>query len=300
MKPDRTSGATTVADKFVNHLHERLTKSKNRSHKAVIAGLEKECLKFLVDYPAMGNIHSLINVIGLEMDCPEKKGLDKSEYVEAVYSQIERWKEDEFEALQVIPKLAAKAIGRSKSILAVSSSELVKQTFLVLKREGVRAVVLESRPLREGEKTALSLAKAGIPTTLIVDVAFPSLEKEVDAVLIGADRISNTLVNKVGSRLLLEWATETKKPVFVVCQTSKFVPPAWCVLPLPSAPSDEVSRLKHPKLEVRNFYFEECPLDLAGAVITEEGVLDPEAIRKKIAALETSNWFRFLLQKLYA
>lgn len=202
------------------------------------------------------------------------------------------------QAVQTIPKLAAQAIGPGKIILTLTSSELVKRTFLALKQKKVKAIVLESRPLQEGERMALDLARHGIPTTLIIDAAFPTLENEVDALLIGADRIGKTLVNKVGTRLLLEWAKSRKKPVFIVCQTSKFVPSSWCLQPLPKAPSGEVSRQRHPKLDVRNFYFEEVPLSLPFFFITEKGRLNPKKASNQAASVPTSRWFASLLKRL--
>ncbi len=297
MKIDRISGATSVADQAFGYLDEWLRRSKKRSLNFLLDGLENRGLELLRNYPAMGNIYHLLNGVGTAVDRSIGKRSGKADFVREIARQIKRWQQTELTVIQSIPKIAARAIGWGKTILTLSSSELVRQTFFALKQKKVKAIVLESRPLCEGEKTAYSLAQAGIPTTLIIDLAFPSFADEADVVLVGADRIGNTLVNKVGTRILLEWADSKKKPVFVVCQTSKFVPPSWCALPLPTAPSGEVSRLKHGKLEVRNFYFEEAPLDLVYFIITEQGVHNRKVSTKKMASVETSEWLRQLLKK---
>lgn len=241
----------------------------------------------------------MLNGIGKAVDQAVKTRPGQFDFAREIAGQINRWHEEEVNAVEIIPKRAAGTIGPGKTVLTLSSSELVKQTFFALKNRGVKAIVLESRPLREGERTALDLAKAGIPTTLVIDGAFPSLEKEVDAILIGADRIGKTLVNKVGTRTLLEWAKSRKKPVFVVCQISKFAPPSWRLQPLPKAPSGEVSRRRHPKLDVRNFYFEEVPLSLPFFFVTEKGRLDPKKASARAASVRTSRWFAMLLKRLF-
>ena len=300
MNIDRRSGATTVAEQAAGKLVEWLSKYKNHSLNHVLSRLEDRCLRLLCDYPAMGNIYSLINAVGTGIDRAAKETRYKSDFTREIVQVIKRWQREELKACQTIPKFAAKTIGPAKTILTVSSSELVCQTILRLKSRRVKAIVLESRPLREGELTAYSLARLGIPTTLITDLAFHSFEKDVDAVLVGADRIGKTLVNKAGSRALLEWAKSRKKPVFIVCQTSKFVPYSWCLLPLPAAPSHEVSLLKHPKLRVSNFYFEEVPLGLVNAVVTEKGRFSGKNLERRVVSAKTSSWFGSLLKKVAA
>lgn len=246
----------------------------------------------------MGNLYNLVNEIGKEAARRHQKNRTAAVYVPQMVRRIEKWKEGEREALQTIPRLAAKEIGGGKTILTLSSSALVKETILRLKPKKVRALVLESRPLREGEKMAHALASAGVPTILAVDSAFGGFSEEMDVVLIGADRISNNLINKVGSRLLLEWASSKKLPVICAVQTSKIISFSWCVLPLPSAPAKEVSKLKHPKLEVRNFYFEEIPLELVKTFVTEKGKFYGKTVGRLSAAVRTSHWFGSLLKKL--
>lgn len=166
---------------------------------------------------------------------------------------------------------AAARIGDGKTVLTHSLSSTVLETFAVLARGHVRAIVTESRPLYEGCAVAAELGRRGIATTSIVDAAAAAVMPEVDAVLVGADAVlpDGAIVNKVGTRLIALAAAERGVPFIVVCESFKRWPPDR---PSPTAFEEkEAAEVWAPVagVRVRNPYFEATPARLITALVTE-------------------------------
>jgi methylthioribose-1-phosphate isomerase len=133
----------------------------------------------------------------------------------------------------------------------------------------------ETRPLLQGERlTAWELDALGIPFSVIVDSAAPSLiaAGEVDAVFTGADRIAanGDVANKVGTYGLAVAASRHEVPFHVVAPTSTLDPSAETGADIPIEERDprEVSR----RFPARNPAFDVTPAELVSAIVTEVGV----------------------------
>jgi methylthioribose-1-phosphate isomerase len=133
----------------------------------------------------------------------------------------------------------------------------------------------ETRPLLQGERlTAWELDALGIPFSVIVDSAAPSLiaAGEVDAVFTGADRIAanGDVANKVGTYGIAVAASRHEVPFHVVAPTSTLDPSAETGADIPIEERDprEVSR----RFPARNPAFDVTPAELVSAIVTEVGV----------------------------
>ena len=133
----------------------------------------------------------------------------------------------------------------------------------------------ETRPLLQGARlTAWELDALGIPFSVIVDSAAPSLiaAGEVDAVFTGADRIAanGDVVNKVGTYGLALAAAHHGVPFYVVAPTSTLDPSAATGTDVPIEERDpsEVST----RFPARNPAFDVTPAELVTAIVTEVGV----------------------------
>src|SRR5439155_5203869 len=111
----------------------------------------------------------------------------------------------------------------------------------------VRVWVDESRPYLQGARlTAWELAQAGVPHTLIPDVAAGHLMSlgEVDVVLVGADRVAanGDTANKIGTYPLAVLAARHGIPFFVCAPTSSIDPatPDGSSIEIEERPADEV------------------------------------------------------------
>ncbi|MET7364174.1 S-methyl-5-thioribose-1-phosphate isomerase [Streptomyces sp. NPDC005562] len=163
-----------------------------------------------------------------------------------------------------------------------------------------RLWVDETRPLLQGARlTAYEAARNGMAYTLLTDNAAGSLfaAGEVDAVLIGADRIAadGSVANKVGSYPLAVLARYHHVPFIVVAPVTTVDPktPDGAAIEVEQRGSHEVTEVTVVRVPVNgmeagggipvaplgtqayNPAFDVTPPELVTAIVTEEGVLSP-------------------------
>jgi methylthioribose-1-phosphate isomerase len=171
---------------------------------------------------------------------------------------------------------------------------------LAAHREGLlrRLWVGETRPLLQGARlTAYEAARAAVPYTVLTDNAAGSLfaAGEVDAVLVGADRIAadGSTANKVGSYPLAVLARHHGVPFIVVAPTTTIDldTPDGSSIEIEQRPGHEVTEISFPRAPVSeagggilvaplgsqayNPAFDVTPPELTTAVVTENGVASP-------------------------
>ena len=139
----------------------------------------------------------------------------------------------------------------------------------------------ETRPLLQGARlTAWELGNAGIPHRLLVDGAAAGLilAGEVDAVVVGADRIAanGDTANKVGTVAHALAAARAGIPFVVAAPEATFATatPTGAGIPIEERHEDEVlcvgpHRVAPPRSRARNPSFDVTPADLITAVVTE-------------------------------
>jgi methylthioribose-1-phosphate isomerase len=163
----------------------------------------------------------------------------------------------------------------------------------------VRVWVSETRPRNQGLLTAWELQQHGVPHTVITDNAAGLLlaRGEVDAVIVGADRIAanGDVANKVGTYLKALAAKEAGVPFYVAAprSTLDFSCPSGEAIPIEEREGDEL-RVVHgidsngrpaavrqlPADEaVANPAFDVTPARFVTAIITERGSVAPAALR---------------------
>ncbi|MCX4847636.1 S-methyl-5-thioribose-1-phosphate isomerase [Streptomyces sp. NBC_00893] len=157
----------------------------------------------------------------------------------------------------------------------------------------------ETRPLLQGARlTAYEAARNAMPHSLLTDNAAGSLfaAGEVDAVLIGADRIAadGSVANKVGSYPLAVLAKYHHVPFIVVAPTTTVDPGTadGASIIVEQRPGAEVTELTSPQAGVAgedavglpvapvgtaayNPAFDVTPPELITAIVTEEGAVSP-------------------------
>ncbi|MFJ9154186.1 S-methyl-5-thioribose-1-phosphate isomerase [Streptomyces sp. NPDC102270] len=163
-----------------------------------------------------------------------------------------------------------------------------------------RLWVDETRPLFQGARlTAYEAARSGMAYTLLTDNAAGSLfaAGEVDAVLIGADRIAadGSVANKVGSYPLAVLARYHHVPFIVVAPvtTVDLDTPDGASIEVEQRAGHEVTEIAAPQVPVAraeagggipvaplgtqayNPAFDVTPPELVTAIVTEEGVVSP-------------------------
>ncbi|SEN58366.1 methylthioribose-1-phosphate isomerase [Actinacidiphila rubida] len=156
-----------------------------------------------------------------------------------------------------------------------------------------RLWVDETRPLFQGSRlTAYEAARAGMPYTLLADSAAGSLfaAGEVDAVLVGADRIAadGSVANKVGTYPLAVLARHHGVPFLVVAPVTSvdLATPDGSSIEVEQRPASEVTDVAPSPLgaQAYNPAFDVTPPDLVTAIVTENGVISP-VTAESLAAL---------------
>lgn len=151
----------------------------------------------------------------------------------------------------------------------------------------LRVFVDETRPLLQGSRlTAWELGQAGVEVTLIADSTAGALlgRGEVDAVLVGADRIAanGDVANKVGTYGLAVMARHHGVPFYVAAPTSTLdlETPTGAEIPIEERSPEEVrrgfGRLTAPEtVRVWSPAFDVTPAGLITAIVTDRGVARP-------------------------
>jgi methylthioribose-1-phosphate isomerase len=154
----------------------------------------------------------------------------------------------------------------------------------------IKVIATETRPKLQGARlTAYELKRDGIPVTLITDsmVGYVMSKQLVDKVVVGADRIvRDAVINKIGTYNIAVLAHEHGIPFYVAAPTS--------TMDLSHTSDDAIIEERNPEevthlrseriapkgIKVINPAFDVTPMKYVSAIITETGVLSPEALKK--------------------
>jgi S-methyl-5-thioribose-1-phosphate isomerase len=161
--------------------------------------------------------------------------------------------------------------------------------------------VAETRPLLQGARlTTWELARLGVPYTLVVDAAAPSLLARglTNVVIVGADRIAanGDVVNKVGTYPLALAAERAGVPMVVAAPESTIdaATPTGQDVEIEFRSEEEV--LGWGDLVVAPFgsaalnpAFDVTPADLVTAIVTERRVLPPALSVASVAGTEPAD-----------
>jgi len=159
----------------------------------------------------------------------------------------------------------------------------------------------ETRPRNQGLLTAWELAAHGVPHTLIADNAGGHLMRrgEVDLVLVGADRVTRRgdVCNKIGTYLKAVAARDNDVPFYAAVPASTIdwtVDDADAGIEIEARSPDELRlvgglaadgrvasvRIAGAETPVANPAFDVTPARLVTGIITERGIVAPEALTR--------------------
>ncbi len=168
---------------------------------------------------------------------------------------------------------AAHRLGAGRTVITHSYSSTVLEVCRLLRNQGLRMIVTESRPLAEGRRLAEQLAAWGVPTLYITDAQIGLFVAQADAVLVGADSVlvDGSVVNKVGTYPLALVAREQGVPFQVCCESFKQRAASDPPPELEEMAPAELGVPDWPGVTVRNVYFDITPARLVTAWIDETG-----------------------------
>lgn len=175
--------------------------------------------------------------------------------------------------------VAAEALADVNSLFTLSYGQAVKDTIVKWHKGDNEVVIAESEPGKEGLRLAQELADEGVTVRTVPDSEIVEAVKQVDAVLVGSDAITETdeLQNKIGTRTAVMAANGSGIPAYAVTQTVKVTPPGWPVFA-------ELHRTADGKAVP---VFDRTPLKSFEAVFTENGALTPDELVRIHAELSS-------------
>lgn len=245
---ESTLGALGVAKK-AGYLLLSILKS------ASVEDLEEYCKKILATKPTMVSLFTLVDRLLLH---PEK-GL---EWIDEYLTLLD-------DAEMRIPEYADQIVQVSDRIMTNSFSYTSFAIFKYLVDKDPFIMVAESLPGCEGEKLSHELEAVDISSASCVDAAALTHLQKCQKIIIGADNVTKThFANKIGSFALALGAREFGIPLYVGCDTTKYLPfdGPW---------------IRH--MPEEDPIFEATPLTLVKGVITEQGIFSPDEFLQKFA-----------------
>jgi translation initiation factor 2B subunit (eIF-2B alpha/beta/delta family) len=190
---------------------------------------------------------------------------------------------------------ALRKMGKRSFLTYSYSSTVVK----ALRRARSRVTIVycsESRPGREGRRTARELSKAGIPIVFSTDAQL--FESGAHGILVlGADKVLfDGFENKVGTRVLVENIRQlprAMRSVWVLADTTKFWPerldPSRRKFWKPEKqPLQEIWKNAPRSVSVSNVSFGRTPCHPWMRVLTEKGWMTPKQVRRELQHIRIS------------
>ncbi len=175
-----------------------------------------------------------------------------------------------------IASRAVLEIGRYKRVVTCSFSRTVQKTLVAT--QPVQVVIGEGHPLGDGVRAAERIAADGLRVKVVPDGSLPQLVANADAVVVGADQvlIDGSIVNRASSFSLALAAKHFDTPFHVVCQRIKISGMHRSRVSMEACP-DAFQELSG-SIDSYAPLFDVTPGALIHSVITETGVLTPQAV----------------------
>jgi len=237
-RQDKSSGAAEIEHKAISHIKKYMGRKE----------LFEKCHSLLEAYPSMASMWNIANFAFLN----DEKSME--------------------EMAKVNEKVILNGMNAVKSnsvILTYSRSSTVSKILQGCKSKGIRVICSESRPKYEGRKLAWELTSKKIDVVFTTDGALASMMDGVDMVLVGADAIlKNSIINKAGTSLLLTYAHEKGKEVYIAASSYKAFPFIF----IKEEDENEIWKNAPDSIKIKNFYFDVADTSHVDYFITEKGI----------------------------
>ena len=172
-------------------------------------------------------------------------------------------------------------------ILTYGRSHVVEWIFRLAHSSGIKfeVIIVDSRPLLEGQNFSVKLSKLGIKTTYCLLNSISTLLPKCNKVFIGASAMlsNGSLVNRAGTASVCTMAKHFGRPVLCFCEKYKFTDKVWLGSLTNNEEADSDSLLTQmndtqsplcahqdsENLSVVNYMYDVTPADAIDIVITE-------------------------------
>lgn len=207
-----------------------------------------------------------------------------SGFRDKIIARAEEFINNSKEATKKIGKIGSRRISDGDTILTHCNSSNALSVIKTAHKDGkdIRVFATEARPRYQGHITVQELSDNDIDVTLIVDSSARYFMKRIDKVIVGADSIAanGAVVNKIGTSQIALAAHEARVVTFVAAESYKFHPSTLVgeLVEIEERSREEVvEEGKFPDVNVMNPAFDVTPPDYVDLIITERGIIPPEA-----------------------
>jgi translation initiation factor 2B subunit (eIF-2B alpha/beta/delta family) len=288
LRTDNTSGATTLVELALDILETFATQESSQKPREFVLALETLVDAVLVAQPSMA---VLINLAQQALQaCPDD--LPLTTVREQLQQALVAFRRDLHASTAALCQRALTVFPPQSTVLTYSNSATVIAALRYAHdHRRIRRVLLsESRPAYDGRPQALALCAYGITIEYSTDMALFERLAEADVVIVGADAVfPEHLVNKLGTRALVQLTQLQGVPCFSLCAANKFLPTAASVLlRIAEHPGQEVWPEAPDGLTISNHYFDTTPLALLSGIVSDQGLYTPEALRRLLQQQELS------------
>jgi translation initiation factor 2B subunit (eIF-2B alpha/beta/delta family) len=288
LRTDNTSGATTLVELALDILETFATQESSQKPREFVLALETLVDAVLVAQPSMA---VLINLAQQALQaCPDD--LPLTTVREQLQQTLVAFRRDLHASTAALCQRALTVFPPQSTVLTYSNSATVIAALRYAHdHRRIRRVLLsESRPAYDGRPQALALCAYGITIEYSTDMALFERLAEADVVIVGADAVfPEHLVNKLGTRALVQLTQLQGVPCFSLCAANKFLPTAASVLlRIAEHPGQEVWPEAPDGLTISNHYFDTTPLALLSGIVSDQGLYTPEALRRLLQQQELS------------
>ncbi|KAL8718638.1 MAG: hypothetical protein Q9225_004256 [Loekoesia sp. 1 TL-2023] len=229
----------------------------------------------------------------IDPDTPESQA--KSELCSAIDTFI---REHITVAGQAIAASARSKIQDGDVILTFAKSSIVERTLVEAYRQGktFRVIVIDYRPLFEGQNLARALADLGLQVQYVPTHTLSHVIQDATKVFLGAHAMMSNgrLYSRIGTALVAMMAKEADIPVIILCESVKFTDKVALdsIAMNEIAPPEELdyqgaAMIKErstenwrdtPNFQPLNLMYDLTPKECIDMVITEFGSLPPSSV----------------------
>lgn len=283
IKNDKVHGSTFITKKAINLVYNFVENIKNDFFPK--RSLEQILILLTKVQPTMALLINFSNQLLLNLSIIFKKDITIKEKKDLTLSFINHFNTLLELTDKKISQYAYDHLKPVKNLGFYSSSHSVQKTIELFAKNNKNLSIYcsEARPKYEGRKLAETLAKKNIQINLMTDVTFLSKINQIDTLFIGADAITqNGVINKIGSKPLIQLARIYQIDVFCLCSSQKILPSNYRLSSEPKKPITDILNKKQQHIQVINYYFDSTPLHLFTGIITDKGFFSSKEIKKEL------------------
>ena len=287
IKQMKIRGAGKIARYAAEALLITAQQSKAKDSSIIVKELEASAKLLLNTRPTAVSLPNSIRYVMFRVREAKKRNIKAEELRRLAIKTATDFIQNSIKAVERIGEIGARRIEDGDLVMTHCNSSATIAVLKTAFNQGKRFKVFacETRPRFQGRITAKALGEIGIPTSLIVDGAARFLMAKMDKAIVGADAVAanGAVVNKIGTSMVASAAHDSRVLFFVAAETYKFSPETMLgqLVKIEERDSSEVipekELKKMPNVKVRNPSFDVTPPEYIDLIITERGIISPQA-----------------------